>query len=204
MTQPASELDAWKDLPPTQALALEVLAARARLGEPAWTFSARHAPALEGLAERGLVWWKHWTLPKTCLAWLTDEGRKVVLDVKYKPPAIKLLEEALLLRMYGERAPGGNETWRKWDDKAERFLRSLLPLEADPVPEVASDCPGFKWIGQSFATCDGCGKPAWEHEGEMRLRKGAKLVSAGSEGDWELRPWKPGEAEAIKRKWGPR
>lgn len=62
------------------------------------------------------------------------------------------------------------------------------------------DCPGFQWIGQSFATCDGCGKPAWEHGGEMRLREGAKLVIGGT-GDWELRPWKPGEAEAIKRKW---
>jgi histidine triad (HIT) family protein len=50
-----------------------------------------------------------------------------------KPPAIVLLEEALFLRMNGERAPGGNENWRDWDDKAERFLRSLLP-EPDVAP----------------------------------------------------------------------
>jgi hypothetical protein len=72
---------------------------------------------------------------------------------------------------------------------------------AAKVPSVTPGCPGFQWIGQSFATCDGCGRPAWEHEGEMRLREGAKLT--GSEDDWELRPWKPGEADAIKRKWGP-
>lgn len=52
-----------------------------------------------------------------------------------KPPAVKLLEEALHLRMNGERAPGGNETWRDWDLRAETFLRSLLPPEAgEPAP----------------------------------------------------------------------
>lgn len=65
----------------------------------------------------------------------------------------------------------------------------------------AADCRGFRWIGQSFASCDGCGRPAWEHDGMRRLREGAKLLFGGGEDDWELIPWKPGEAEAIKRKW---
>lgn len=46
----------------------------------------------------------------------------------YSPPdmpARRLLEEALHLRMNGERAPGGNETWREWDTRTETFLRSL-------------------------------------------------------------------------------
>jgi hypothetical protein len=128
-----SGTDPYRDFPPAQALALEVLAARARLGEPAWTFSTRHRPALEALAARGLVEWKHWTLPRTCLAWLTGAGREAVLDVRYKPPGIALLEEALHLRMNGERAPGGNETWRDWDLRTETFLRSLLP-EPDAAP----------------------------------------------------------------------
>jgi hypothetical protein len=50
-----------------------------------------------------------------------------------RPPAVKLLEEALFLRMNGERAPGGNETWHDWDNKAEVFLRSLLPPEEEPA-----------------------------------------------------------------------
>jgi hypothetical protein len=37
--------------------------------------------------------------------------------------ARQLLEEALHLRMHGERAPGGNETWAEWDRKAEAYLR---------------------------------------------------------------------------------
>ena len=41
--------------------------------------------------------------------------------------AIRLLEAALHLRMNGERAPGGSETWQDWDRRAETFLRGLLP-----------------------------------------------------------------------------
>lgn len=37
--------------------------------------------------------------------------------------ARQLLEEALHLRMHGERAPGGDETWAGWDRKAEAYLR---------------------------------------------------------------------------------
>jgi hypothetical protein len=123
------EFDAW-DLPPTQALALEVLIARARLGENHWTFSTRHRPALVALAERRLVHWKAGFVEGTCLAWLTDPGRAECLGRAYKSPAVRLLEEALHLRMNGERAPGGNETWRDWDLRAETFLRGLLPPEA--------------------------------------------------------------------------
>jgi hypothetical protein len=47
-----------------------------------------------------------------------------------KPPAVELLEEALFLRMNGDYAPGGTNNWHDWDDKAERFLRGLLPPEA--------------------------------------------------------------------------
>jgi hypothetical protein len=39
--------------------------------------------------------------------------------------AVRLLEEAFHLRMNGERAPGGNETWRDWDRKCETFLRDI-------------------------------------------------------------------------------
>lgn len=39
--------------------------------------------------------------------------------------ALQLIEYALHLRQYGERAPGGNETWREFDTRAEEFLRRL-------------------------------------------------------------------------------
>jgi hypothetical protein len=39
--------------------------------------------------------------------------------------AIKLLEYAMHLRMHGECAPGGNETWREFDTRNETFLRAV-------------------------------------------------------------------------------
>lgn len=43
--------------------------------------------------------------------------------------AVKLLEYALTIRMYGERAPGGDENWRQFDRDAERFLRRVAGEE---------------------------------------------------------------------------
>lgn len=42
-----------------------------------------------------------------------------------RPAAVELVEYAQRLRMFGERMPGGEGTWREWDDRAERFLRDL-------------------------------------------------------------------------------
>lgn len=38
--------------------------------------------------------------------------------------ATRLLEYALHLRQHGENAPGGSETWREFDTRAEDFLRT--------------------------------------------------------------------------------
>lgn len=47
--------------------------------------------------------------------------------------AVKLLEYAMRLRMYGERAPGGDETWHEWATGAETFLRSLADITEEPT-----------------------------------------------------------------------
>jgi hypothetical protein len=39
--------------------------------------------------------------------------------------AVKLLEYGLHLRMNGENAPGGSETWNEWDTRTEEFLRRI-------------------------------------------------------------------------------
>lgn len=122
-----AELNTYEDLPPTQSLVMEVLTARARMGEFYWTLSTRHQPALRGLERLGLVGWKSGVVERTCLAWLTEPGRVTALSYAYRTPAVKLLEEALHLRQHGERAPGGNGTWRDWDERAEQYLRQLLP-----------------------------------------------------------------------------
>lgn len=81
----APELDTY-DLPPTQALVLEILAARHRLGETWWTFSTRHLTALRALEKRGLVGLMHGIIPHTCRAYLTDAGRRAALSETYEGP----------------------------------------------------------------------------------------------------------------------
>jgi hypothetical protein len=69
-----------------------------------------------------------------------------------------------------------------------------------PVPPVKTPCPeGFHWIGQSFAVCDKCALPAWEHEGVSTPARDNPFDNGG----WVLRPWAPGEREACRAKWAP-
>lgn len=49
--------------------------------------------------------------------------------------ATRLLQYALHLRMHGERAPGGSETWAEFDRRCEAFLRGLPPR---PTPHLDS------------------------------------------------------------------
>lgn len=69
-----------------------------------------------------------------------------------------------------------------------------------PVPEPVTPCPeGFHWIGQSFATCDQCGLPAWEHEGLAGYDSDAALPFFPP--SFVLKPWAPGERERIRARW---
>ncbi len=54
----------------------------------------------------------------TRIAFMLNEG-PIVDD------AIALLNYALYLRQYGEHAPGGGETWAKFDRRCEEFLRRV-------------------------------------------------------------------------------
>lgn len=53
-----------------------------------------------------------------------DGGCKWTRADDERARAIRLIERALHLRMNGERAPGGTETWAQWDRDAETFLRA--------------------------------------------------------------------------------
>ena len=37
---------------------------------------------------------------------------------------------------------------------------------------VNKECKAFQWIGQSINTCDGCGKPIFDHDGDSRSHGG--------------------------------
>jgi hypothetical protein len=116
-------------MPPLQALVTEVLTAQLRLGEQSWPFPVRCRRALEALAKQGLLTYDRGRQPRTLDARLTDEGRRKLMPGLYTAPLTLLLEEAMLIRVHGERAPGGKENWRDWDRKAEAMLRSTLPPE---------------------------------------------------------------------------
>jgi hypothetical protein len=118
-----------------------------------------------------------------------------------------------------ETAPDEHPAWDQLDvhgviryrTRAEHVL-ARLPLAAPPPADQADEaqqpetqaaepptvCQGFVWIGQSFATCDRCGQPAWEHAG-----RDAPVPDAGPfDTRRRVIPWEPGEADRIRAKWG--
>lgn len=60
-------------------------------------------------------------------------------------------------------------------------------------------CEGFAWVGQSFACCDECGRPYWEHSHDRR--------SGGPDGPFglglRLVPITPEQARGCRMKWDP-
>jgi hypothetical protein len=74
---------------PTEALILEVLAARHRLGETLWPFDSRLAPQIRSLETKGLVWSTHGQVENTIRAELTVLGRAAVMGEGYEPPALR-------------------------------------------------------------------------------------------------------------------
>ena len=73
-------------------------------------------------------------------------------------------------------------------------MTAARPDPAGTEPE----CRGFYWIGQPFSSCDNCGRPAWEHDGMQEPDRDNPF--SGDPGT--VRVWEPGEADAIRAKWG--
>ncbi len=90
------------DFTPTEALVLEVLTARYRLGNNSWTFEARSNGAIQKLAARGLVNSKSASVEKATLVWLTEDGIAIMLANKYRSPIkfskLKKLQKELRAR----------------------------------------------------------------------------------------------------------
>ena len=124
------------NLPPTQYLILEVLAARYRTGEHAWTFPARVRNHLDALADLGLVGCKSGIVPRTALAWFTDAGRAAALLEGYEPAAVDAAyaagreAAAQAIREYVDhRSPRAVTAGRSRDDDLSR--RALLMRAAE-------------------------------------------------------------------------
>ncbi len=85
------------NLPPTQYLVLEVLAARTRTGEHLWTFPSNLGPALRALEDASLISTMNGIAPASIRARLTETGRAYALKSNYAPPVIEMLTKALEL-----------------------------------------------------------------------------------------------------------
>lgn len=57
-------------------------------------------------------------------------------------------------------------------------------------------CRGFVWVGQSFAYCDGCGHPYWEHD-FIQVLSGNPFT-----GTVERTPISADAKAAVKARWG--
>ena len=83
---PPAPPESEEDLPPTQYLMMEVLAARFRLGENCWTFPASQRRIADELEGKGLVHQKSGIVERTILVWLTDAGKDLALAPDYRAP----------------------------------------------------------------------------------------------------------------------
>lgn len=93
--------------------------------------------------------------------------------------------------------PGAIRGARLIEDELRRRAEDAQQDETADT-EDPTVCEGFRWIGQSFATCDRCGQPAWDHVGEEISAEGAGPF----DNRWTVRPWEPGQADRIRAKWG--
>lgn len=73
-------------LTPSENLIMEVLIARARLGEMIWTFDSNVKHHLASLEEKGAVMVLNGIVPKTVRAGLSDEAVMAFLSFDYSPP----------------------------------------------------------------------------------------------------------------------
>jgi hypothetical protein len=51
-----------------------------------------------------------------------------------------------------------------------------------------SECKGFTWLGQSFACCDNCGKPYWEHTHDARIIRSRPINARDAKSCYEYVP----------------
>lgn len=76
------------ELPPTQLLLMEVLAARHRLGETWWTLDSKTKAAAKACEALGLLSLMHGIVPQTYRAAISAKGLAATLSPEYVPPIL--------------------------------------------------------------------------------------------------------------------
>lgn len=104
------------------------------------------------------------------------------------------------------------DNWHSYDTAADlaRVAAAELTFKGQTAAQILdaerppkTPCPeGFHWMGQSFAHCDMCGLPAWEHDGMAEPKRTGTVSDVfSSNGHWVLKPWTPEGREACRRRW---
>lgn len=123
-------------LTPTQELAMEVLAARHRLGEQFWTFESKLRGTLRTLEDGGLVVIIGGHTAGPVEAHLSAAGRLIYVSATYTSPADHLRE-----KLQQERA-GTEQLWAmiRAEQQTNRGLRALLEqYESGARPTLTAD-----------------------------------------------------------------
>ena len=126
-----------------------------------------------------------------------------------------LYDRGQLDRLYGVYVDHVGDDHSPWDPERRQIDRAWLNRawtadlgcheeSATTEPSSKQPCPeGFHWIGQSFAHCDKCGLPAWDHEGMASQPEPPNNPFDPMPDGFVLRPWKAAELRACRRKWDP-
>lgn len=83
-----------------------------------------------------------------------------------------------------------------------RAVRAALVGDQPKAEEPRrAPCPeGYHFVGQPLTHCSECGLPPWYHAGMSTLEDNSDPFGSGG---FKLRPWTPGEREALRAKWEP-
>jgi len=100
---------------------------------------ATRAEVLEALMDLGMAYASQTVVLLRARRERDALARRLTKRHQEQKRAQAIIEYALHLRMHGENAPGGDETWSQFDRMAERFLRGVTSeVEAEEArgPEV--------------------------------------------------------------------
>lgn len=104
---------------------------------------------------------------------MSNRDRAEAPDLRLTTPR-GLVEYALHLRMNGERAPGGDETWRAWEGAAERYLRNVAAgRESGGLDDVARAA-----LARLVALKDGPRDEAYERDKSRAWDAARRAVAA--------------------------
>lgn len=62
------------------------------------------------------------------------------------------------------------------------------------TPQAAAKCRWFVWVGQPWTSCEVCGRPAWDHDGEA-VPDGQPFTRLIG------KPWRDGEADRMRARF---